>query len=168
MIPPTIPTIRRILFATALSERSAHTLRHVVGLSAATGAEIRVLHVLERMSEDARISLMAFVQDRAARDAALSQRLELTQRNLAERQDRFWQGLDPEMRKLRERVVAAEVIEGFAPEVILEEARRHGCDLIVLGSHEHGLSHAFLGDIAKRVLRRAPIPTLVVPHLGDA
>jgi hypothetical protein len=41
-----IPKVSRILFATALSDRSFYTFRHVVGLAAATGAEIRVLHVL--------------------------------------------------------------------------------------------------------------------------
>ena len=42
-----------------------------------------------------------------------------------------------------------------------------GCDLIVIGSHEHGVSHTFLGSIAKRVLRRTRIPALVVPLLED-
>lgn len=162
------PSITRILFATALSERSATTLRHVVGLAAATGAEIRILHVLEQMSEDARITIMAFMQDDKARRAAMSQRLDLTRSNLAERQDRFWSGLDPEARKTRGQVTAVDVIEGFPAEVILREATRHDCDLIVLGAHEQALSHTFLGNVAKRVLRRAAIPTLIVPYREGA
>ncbi len=39
-----------------------------------------------------------------------------------------------------------------------------GCDLIVLGAHDHGFSHTFLGTVAKRVLRRSKIPTLIVPN----
>lgn len=161
-------SITRILFATALSERSAATLRYVVGLAAATGAEIRILHVLEQMSEDARIALLAFMQDEKTRDAALSQRLAMTRQSLGERQERFWSGLDPETREVRDQVVAVEVIEGFPAEVILHEAERHGCDLIVLGAHEHALSHTFLGNVAKRVLRRARVPTLVVPYREPA
>lgn len=159
-----IPSTTRILFATALSERSSWTFRHVIGIAAATGAEIRVLHVIEQMSEDARLALMAFMQDEKARDAALSKRLELTRRSLAERQDRFWSSLAPEERGIRDRVVATEVIEGFPAEVILNEAARHGCDLVVLGAHEQALSHTFLGNVAKRVLRRAAVPTLIVPY----
>jgi nucleotide-binding universal stress UspA family protein len=134
--------------------------RHVIGIAAAIGTEIRILHVLEALSEDAQLALLAFVQGETARDAALSQRLELTRRSLAERQDRFWSGLEPEARKIRDQVVATEVIEGFPAEAILREAAWHGCDLIVLGAHEQALSHAFLGNIAKRVLRRATVPTL--------
>jgi nucleotide-binding universal stress UspA family protein len=163
-----IPSITRILFATALSERSATTLQHVVGLAAATGAEIRVLHVLEQMSEDARIALLAFMQNEQTRDALLSSRLEMTRERLAERQDRFWSRLDAEAQTIRDRVVAVDVVEGFPAEVILWEAERHGCDLIVLGSHEQALSHTFLGNVAKRVLRRARVPTLIVPYSEPA
>lgn len=163
-----IPSISRILFATALSERSAATLRHVVGIAAATGAEIRILHVMERLSEDAQMALLAFMQDDTARRGAISQRLELSRTNLAERQDRFWSGLDAEARKIRDRVVSTDVIEGFPADVILSEAARHDCDLIVLGAHEQAISHTFLGNVAKRVLRRAPIPTLIVPHRENA
>jgi nucleotide-binding universal stress UspA family protein/ketosteroid isomerase-like protein len=137
--------------------------RHVIGIAAAIGTEIRILHVLEALSEDAQLALLAFVQDETARDAALSQRLELTRRSLAERQDRFWSGLEPEARKIRDQVVATEVIEGFPAEAILREAARHGCDLIVLGAHEQALSRTFLSNIAKRVLRRATVPTLICP-----
>ena len=158
------PTITRILFATALSERSAWTLRHVIALSAATGAEIRILHVIEALSEDARVTLLAFIQDDVQRTAALSQRLELTRQHLAERQERFWSSLPPEEQKIRDRVVATDVVEGFPAEVILNEATRHHCDLIVLGAHERAITHRFLGDTANRVLRHSAIPTLIVPY----
>ena len=160
--------VTRILFATALSDRSASTLRHVVGLAGTTGAEIRILHVMETLSEDARITLMSFLQDETARRSALRDRREMTRRNLAERQDRFWKSLDPEARKVRDQVRAVDVIEGFPAEVILNEATRHGCDLIVLGAHEQALSHTFLGNVAKRVLRRATVPTLIVPYRDEA
>ena len=45
-------------------------------------------------------------------------------------------------------------------------AKTHNCDLIVMGSHERGMSHTFLGSVAKSVLRRSHVPTLIVP-LGE-
>jgi nucleotide-binding universal stress UspA family protein len=47
---------------------------------------------------------------------------------------------------------------------ILAHAAEHGCDLIVIGSHgRSGVSRAVLGSVTQRVLRRAPLPVLVVP-----
>jgi nucleotide-binding universal stress UspA family protein len=158
-----LPKISRILFATALSDRSAYTLRHVVALAAATGAEIRILHVLPSLSDDARLVIEAYMTDNDLRDRTLSHRLESTRQSLTERQDRFWSGLDPAAQKVRAQVVAVDVVEGAAVDTILGEARRHGCDLIVLGTHEEGFTHHFLGETARRVLRQSPIPTLVIP-----
>lgn len=154
-----IPTVTRILFATALSERSETTMRHVIGLAAATGAEIRVLHVMEELSDDARLTLMSVMMD----DSAVRNRRNEARRILEERQDRCWSALDPEAQKVRAQVVATEVMEGFPAEVIIREATEHGCDLIVVGTHEQTLTHSYLGTVAKRVLRHSPVPTLIVP-----
>ena len=32
-----------------------------------------------------------------------------------------------------------------------------------MGSHERGMNHTFLGSVAKSVLRRSHVPTLIVP-----
>jgi len=36
-------------------------------------------------------------------------------------------------------------------------------DLIVMGTHEKGMLHSFLGSVAKNVLSRSHIPMLIVP-----
>jgi nucleotide-binding universal stress UspA family protein len=47
---------------------------------------------------------------------------------------------------------------------IVEQARRSGAGLIVMGSHgRHGLSHALLGSVAEKVVEHAPCPVLIVP-----
>ena len=48
-------------------------------------------------------------------------------------------------------------------DVIVEQARDRGCDLIVMGTHgRRGVSHALLGSDAERVLRLAPVPVLLL------
>lgn len=163
-----IPSISRILFTTDLSRNSTHAFNTVVGLAKATGAEIRILHVCERLSDDAQVTLEIFIQDAAARKDALTKRVDIYRDTLAERQEKFWSEVSEEDRAVRDQIVATKVVEGFPAEVILSEARTHNCDLIVLGAHEHGLSHTFLGNTSKRVLRRATIPTLVVPLNPDS
>jgi nucleotide-binding universal stress UspA family protein len=56
------------------------------------------------------------------------------------------------------------VLEGFPAEVILREADKLNCDMIVMGSHGKGIiSQTFLGSVTKRVLRRTRKPVFIVP-----
>jgi nucleotide-binding universal stress UspA family protein len=48
-------------------------------------------------------------------------------------------------------------------DVIVDQAREHGCDLIVMGTHgRRGIEHALIGSDAERVLRLAPCAVLLV------
>lgn len=159
-----IPERSSILVATDLSQASVHTLRHVLSCIRDTKTQIRILHVCEPMSEDARVTLMMFMQNEGQRSSALRQRRHLIQEEFTKNLEAFWASLPAKDQALRQQVIAAEVIEGFPAEVILQQAKKHNCDMIALGAHEQGISHTFLGSVAKRVLRRAEIPTLIVPY----
>lgn len=53
------------------------------------------------------------------------------------------------------------VKEGRPHEVIVEEARALGADLIVMGTHGRaGLPRVLLGSVAERVVRTSPVPVL--------
>jgi nucleotide-binding universal stress UspA family protein len=48
---------------------------------------------------------------------------------------------------------------------IVDYARDHGIDLIVIGTHGRGpLKHLMMGSVAERVVRTAPCPVLSVRH----
>jgi nucleotide-binding universal stress UspA family protein len=48
---------------------------------------------------------------------------------------------------------------------IVEYAKRHDIDLIVVGTHGRGaFAHLFMGSVAERVVRTAPCPVLTVRH----
>jgi len=48
-------------------------------------------------------------------------------------------------------------------EAILEQAEEMDCDLVVMGTHGHGiLGDAMIGSVSRRVLRRSKKPVLVV------
>lgn len=67
--------------------------------------------------------------------------------------------------KTRERAPAAEsvLVRGDPREGILAVARERNADLIVTGTHgRKGLQRVFLGSVAERVVRTAPIPVLTV------
>jgi nucleotide-binding universal stress UspA family protein len=56
-----------------------------------------------------------------------------------------------------------EVIGGRAAQIIVDEAKRWGADLIVMGTHgRRGISRLAMGSDAELVLRHANMPVLVV------
>ena len=161
------PMITNILFATDLSQNSTYALRHAASLAQATNANIHVLHVSEPLSDDARVAMEMFILNEESRKQATERRGDMVRTLLAERQEKFWSSFEGEDAKIRDQVKSIEIVQGYPAEAILRRARELECDLIVLGAHDHGFTHTFLGTVAKRVLRRADIPTLIVPFKDD-
>lgn len=63
-------------------------------------------------------------------------------------------------------LVAALLIQGYAADKILAEAERTCADLIVMGSHGHGLlRHLVVGSVTEGILRKVKCPVLIVPAL---
>ena len=55
-------------------------------------------------------------------------------------------------------------VQGPTTETVLREAARLQADVIVLGSHGHGLVHrALLGSVSEGILHRATCPLLILP-----
>ena len=56
-----------------------------------------------------------------------------------------------------------ELTEGRVAEVIVDEARQSGCDLIVMGTHgRRGYNRMAMGSEAERVVRFSPVPVLLI------
>ena len=159
--------ITHILFATDLSQNSTYALKHAASLAASTGAKLHVLHAAEPLSDDALVTMRMFLSDPKARADALKSRHDHVKAVLTERQKNFWAALPEEDRAIQNQIESIEIIDGHPAEVILRRSAELECDLIVLGAHDHGFSQTFLGTVAKRVLRRATIPTLIVPFRDD-
>jgi nucleotide-binding universal stress UspA family protein len=65
--------------------------------------------------------------------------------------------------------VVVEAPEGRIEESVLEQARRTGCDLIVMGTHgRHGIARLVKGSNAELVLRGSAVPVLLVPDASNA
>jgi len=60
--------------------------------------------------------------------------------------------------------VTTRQFQGGSVEEVLAETQRLGADLIIVGSHGHGvLYELFVGSVTKNVLRGSACPVLVVP-----
>lgn len=156
-------TVSKILYATDLSRESHLVFGYAVYLAKLTGADIHILHVLPRLTDDAFFAIQIYVQDDAQRHDMMARRGERARQLLEDKQEAFWATQHEEDRKVRSQIRSVTVCESRPAEEILNSARKHDCDLIVMGSHEHGLRHTFLGSVAKSVLHRSHVPTLIVP-----
>ena len=170
-----LPTIRRILYATDLSESARHAVWYAAALGRAHDARITVLHVVpdvvDYMSEQAGVDIEEHfapdqwehfnttVRDTAAR--AAHQRVTETIRNCMREA--------PDCPLHDEDVI---VRTGNPAQEILEESKK-GYDLLVMGTHgRRGLADSILsgnllgdvmlGSVAGRVVRRCGIPVLTV------
>jgi nucleotide-binding universal stress UspA family protein len=155
--------IKNLLYSTDLSENAPIAFGYAVYLARLTGADIHILHVLQRLSDDATFAIQVYIQNEKQRRDMLELRARHARKLLDERQEAFWAAQSDGDRKLRSQIKSVTVCESYPAEEILKISKQRGCDLIVMGSHERGVSHTFLGSVAKSVLRRSHIPTLIVP-----
>jgi len=158
-----LASFKTILYATDLSENSTNAFRHAVALAKYCGADIHILHVVEQLSDDVRTTLEMYILNEKQRNDALHNRIETANKRLEDIQERFWMSVADEDRSLRDHIKSIDVVEGYPAEAILNLANESSCDIIVLGGHAQGSNHSFLGSVAKRVMRRARIPALIVP-----
>ena len=101
-------------------------------LAKLTGADMHVLHVVEELSTDAKLTIQGFLLDAGARQAALDERVRHIRAEVMKQQESFWSQQAPEDRKVRDQVKSVEVIESYPAEQILKTSVKLGCDLIVM------------------------------------
>jgi nucleotide-binding universal stress UspA family protein len=143
--------IRQILFPTDFSEHAEHAWPYALGLAQKFGAEVHLFHVLTpppRVTEAYSVNFNPEKLLQAQRDEATS----LMDRQVQAAQDR---GL----------IFHREVLVGVDFREIVDYARKHDIDLIVMATHGRtGLAHALLGSVAEKVVRKAPCPVLTIKH----
>ena len=170
----TIPSvdIKRILYATDLSENARYAMAYAVSLADTYRAQIVILHVIDEIPEyvDAGVEGYIGADDWEAikkrnldetRDILIGKKRD--NRMLHEVLDRFCQRLRPGTND-HETIKDETVIKAGNPVVqILETAEEKNCDLIVMGTHGRGaLMDAMMGSTTNRVTRRSKVPVLSV------
>ena len=64
--------------------------------------------------------------------------------------------------------VVSEVIDGYPKQIILDEAKDWGADLVVVGSHGYGgFARLFLGSVSNAVALHAPCSVMIVRGRGE-
>ena len=143
----------KLLAAVDLSKASGYVIEAVHRVALATDAEVYVLHTIIPLPGIAGPEFNPATEQQ-----------ELSERYLDERD---------ELNELVTQLVDADVnasalmAQGDPVKTILREAERLDAELIVVGSHGHGMMFdALVGSISAGILRKSTIPVLVVPVRG--
>lgn len=158
-----LPEYKTILLAIDLSENSAYALRHALAIGRCHNAKVHLLHVLPDV-EPAVLNYVATVMgENKLADYELQHKEDIRDQVRVSVHEFAKAELlnNPELLEL---IHDIEVHHGNPASVVLDVAERLDVDLIVIGSHSKGrVKHAFLGTMAKRLLRKSVRPVLVIP-----
>ena len=169
MMLPTV-RIKKILYATDLSKNAHYAFAYAVSLANLYNATIVILHVLTEIP-NLDSSVQAYIdserwkeiKDRNIKEAAKS--LAGKKRDHVAIREALDQFCEDVKSASDESFDTDEIVvkRGKTVDIILEESQKRNCDLIVMGTQGHGiLADVMMGSTAKKVIRRSPIPVLVV------
>ena len=154
--------INTILYATDLGKHTRPAFRMAVSLAKQHDAKIIFLYVIEPLNTNTASIVNAYIPDGTIED--------LYQRSINELHLKVKDRID----KFCEEELNGEpfpggkpvpdIIEGSPAATILDVADSRNVDMIVMGSHTHGvLENLFIGSVADKVVNRTTKPVLLVP-----
>ena len=157
-----IPEIKKILYTTDLSENARYAAGYVAGIANRYGAGITLLHALEQLTPYRESLVVNMIGE--------TRWNEIMKRNEAEVLEKFRKKLENFCDEMSSKhptcpfiVDGLMVKVGNPVELILDEVKKGGYDLVVMGAHGHKhLADAIMGSTSRRVLRRCKTPVLVV------
>ena len=142
--------IRKILAPTDFSPHAETAVRYACGLAERLGSELHLLHVLSEVVPAGPDPMFTPVMP----PEYYMESEEQSRESLAQSLDPSW-GEPP--------IVRTAVVWSSSVEGIVDYARDHEVDLVVIATHGRtGLSHVLLGSVAERIVREAPCPVLTI------
>jgi nucleotide-binding universal stress UspA family protein len=163
--------IKRILYTTDLSWNARYAFSYALSLADKYEASLVILHVMEEAPDlDRRVT--GYISEQEWDDIKARNEAEARQQLIGKRRDssvirdvlnKFYESARTESDSKTFGSDEILLERGNAVRKILEVADERQCDLIVMGTHGQGtLADAMLGSTAQRVLRRAPVPVMVI------
>ena len=175
MILPKVE-VKKILYATDLSENARFAYAYAVSLADLYGAQITLMHVLPELSELMDKHIIGYIDADRWEKIKAQHFDEAREALIGKRKDHL--AVRDVLQQFSENATEGEgvgsdqiiVERGNPVEKIIEHSVKGKFDLIVMGTHGHGtLEDAMIGSTARRVVRRSKIPVLVVrlPEADD-
>ena len=158
-----LPRIKKILYATDLSDNSSYVFRYAINSAKKHDAGIIILHVLEPLSSTVNAITQAYLIEGQVNKIS-EERLTYLKDRINKQLKTFCEKELKNEPECADRVESIELREGFPAEMILRISDELNCDAIIMGTHGKGfIRNTFLGSTSKRVLRRTRKPVLIIP-----
>ncbi|QHI70214.1 universal stress protein [Tichowtungia aerotolerans] len=161
--------MKKILVAVDFSKGSDRVVQQAIELGKELDGQLYMVHVTSDTLKDAYASTQ-FYDVASEFAAAPAGDIELARNLCAKEYKREHNALLKISSRMKEEGIRAQamLLKGDAAGLILEKANELRIDLIVMGSHGHGLLRKVLvGSVAEGVLRKAPCGVLIVPATAN-
>jgi nucleotide-binding universal stress UspA family protein len=157
-----LPTIKKVLYATDLSENSRPAFGYAASLSKQYQAEMIVLHVIEPVNPNTYMQISGAMGESEWVNLQLDFESSMVE-NLEEKLRKFCHDLQTEIEEVNIGDENLLIRKGISVDEILSTATEKNADLIVMGTHGYGMvKDALMGGTARRIVRRSSIPVMVV------
>jgi nucleotide-binding universal stress UspA family protein len=157
-----LPEIKKILYATDLSPNAQYAFSYAASLADHYDAKITVLHVLETLNPNTAMEVQGYFGEEEW-DKIQKEKQEGLLDDITSRLNDFCTQISGKLKDCKIIVENILSVAGVPAEEILKLADKQDVDVIVMGSHGHGLfTDALMGGTARRVINRSPAPVLVV------
>jgi nucleotide-binding universal stress UspA family protein len=164
--------IKKILYATDLSENARYAFAYAVSLADLYKASVTFIHVLPEVPDLLDKNVIGYISEERWEEIKSQNVEEAKEAIIGKRRDHL--AIKDALHQFSENVKESRegggfitddiiVVRGNPVEEILKYAEDINCDLVVMGTHGQGtLADAMIGSTARRVLRRSAKPVLVV------
>ena len=145
--------MKTIVVAVDFSNATAGVLQMASGLAKAFGAQLRLFHVVE---PEPSYTAYGFTPDEFP---ALHAYQEEAKRRATTKLEESLAKVAPDLPDS-----VCQIAEGSPLHALLDYVKECNADMVVLGSHGHGvIASLLLGSVAEGMVRKATVPTLIVP-----
>ena len=141
--------IKKILFPCDLTENSSKILPYVLLISEEYNSMIYLLHVVQDLHKWGKVYI-----PHPSMDAFQKEALEGAEKALHRVCEEELKSC-PNFQK--------RIVSGDPATKILKTIESEGIDLVIMGTHgRKGLEHTIFGSVAENVVKRAPVPVMIV------
>jgi nucleotide-binding universal stress UspA family protein len=145
--------MKTIIVAVDFSNATPGVLKMAVGMAKSFGAGLRLIHIVE---PEPSYTAYGFTPEEFP---AMHVYQEEAKRRAGTKLDDLLVQVKTELPN-----ASSHIAEGSPLHTLLDYVKESAADLVIVGSHGHGvLASLLLGSVAEGMVRKAVIPTLIVP-----
>ena len=157
-----LPRIKKILYATDLSENSRLAFGYAASLAKQYSATLMVLHSIEPINPNTHMQISGAMGESEWTHLQIDYEKSMADK-MGSKLRQFCQHMQADINEIRIQDEHLLIRNGMSVDKILETAEEIDADLIVMGTHGYGMvKDALVGGTARRIVRRSPVPVMVV------